>query len=279
LNPYRIYRDEAADALRRQATASSYRSFVAMPFREGFRYRSRRVFKTIISAAVDEANGRHQLPRSFAAPQRVDQPQGAVVITEEIVLGILESHIFIADLTLQNTGVVLETGIALGTKPNMQVVLITQHDPGKLHFDLRANNVIRYTPNGSVSPLADALCSAARHFEEQIKRFIVDVRKRLSPEALAALRWFAEIQQQNVHYSLHSKSRGPNFTDQDGPRRFDAAVTELRTRDLLWTDYAVGASPTGGDAFGMHATDFGWTLIESLWPTLRRPPGAKVTAT
>jgi hypothetical protein len=35
-------------------------------------------------------------------PQRVDNAPGhAVVITEEIVVGILESHIFLADVTLR----------------------------------------------------------------------------------------------------------------------------------------------------------------------------------
>lgn len=277
MNPYRIYRDEAAHALRRQATATQYGSFVAMPFREGVFYRSRNIFRRIISAAVDEANSRGELPRQFAPPQRVDRPQGAVVITEKIVLGILESHIFIADLTFQNPGVVLETGIAMGTKPNSQIVLITQHSPAKLHFDLKANNVVRYDPKGPASPIADAICSAAHHFEEQVKRFLVDVRKRLSPESLAALQWYGTIQQKNVHYSLHAGSRGPNFPEPDGVRRFDAATAELRSKDLLWTDYVVGASPIG-DAFGMHATEFGWAIIESVWPNLPRPNGAKVAA-
>lgn len=278
MNPYRIYRDEAADALRRQATATHYGSFVAMPFLESDDYRSRRVFETVIAAAVEEANRLGGLPRSFAPARRVDEPKGAVVITEEIVLGILESHIFIADLTLQNPGVVLETGIALGTKPNRQVVLISQHSPTELHFDLRANHVITYGASGAISEIAVAICSAARHFEEQVKRFLLDVQKRLSPESLAALAWYASIQQKNLHYSLHTGSRGPNFDDSDGPRRFDAATSELRARDLIWTDYAVGAGPHGNDAFGMHATDFGWMIIESIWPSMRKPKGAKVGA-
>ena len=48
------------------------------------------------------------------------------MITEEIVVRILESHLFIADLTFENPGVVLETGIAMGLKSNRQVILITQ---------------------------------------------------------------------------------------------------------------------------------------------------------
>lgn len=278
MNPYRIYRDEWAGALRRQATATHYASFVAMPFRESSSYRSHKIFQTVISAAVEEANNRGGLPRTFSVPQRVDRPQGAVVITEEIVLGILESHIFIADLTFQNPGVVLETGIALGTKANRQIVLISQGSLAKLHFDLKSNNVVKYRKNGPVSAIADAIRSAAQHFEAQVKRFLVDARTRLSPESHAALLWYATIQQQNLHYSLHADSRGPNFVGPDGPRRFDTATAELRSRDLLWTDYAAGAAPGGGDAFGMHATDFGWAIIESIWPHLPRPKGAKIAA-
>ncbi len=277
MNPYRIYRDEAADALRRQATAASYGSFVAMPFREGFFYRSRKIFQTVISAAVEEANTRGGLPRTFSPPRRVDRPQGAVVIAEEIVLGILESHIFIADLTFQNAGVVLETGIAFGTKPNRQIVLITQQNPTKLHFNLKANNVIPYRPKRTVSRIADAVHAAAQHYEEQVSRYLVDVQKRLSPESLVALLHYATIQQENVHYSLHSGNRGPNFADADGARRFDAATAELRGKDLLWTDYVVGAAPFG-DAYGMHATEFGWVIIESIWSHLPSPEGAKVSA-
>ncbi len=134
----------------------------------------------------------------------------------------------------------------------------------------------RYRPKGPVSAIADAIYSASQHYEQQVKRFLVDVRHRQSPESIAALLHFATVQQQNVHYSLHSGNRGVNFVGHDGARRFDAATAELRTKDLLWTDYAVGATPHG-DAFGMHATAFGWLIIESLWPHLPRPDGAKVS--
>jgi hypothetical protein len=247
-----------------------------MPFRDTWSYRSRKIFETVITAAVKEADRRGGLPRSFAPPHRVDQPQGAVVLTDEIVLGILECHIFIADLTLHNTGVVLESGIAFGTKPNRQIVLLTQQSFAKLHFDLKANHVTRYHPKGPISPIADAIYSAAEHYEQQVKRYLVDVRHRLSPGSLAALLHFASVQQKSIHNSLHPDSRGPNFAGPDGALRFDAATTELRAKDLLWTDYALGAAPHG-DAFGMHATAFGWLIIESLWPELPRPAAAKVS--
>jgi len=269
VNPYRIYRDEWTRALRLQATASEYTSFVAMPFQERFSYRSREILCEVIEGAVAEANRREGLPRRFEIPQRVDVPKGAVVITEEIVLHILESHIFIGDLTFENAGVVLETGIAMAMKPNRQIVLITQGRREELNFDLRNNNVISYNRKGSVSEIADALVAAGLHFEDQVKHYLTEVSKRLSPEAIAALKWYGTIQQKDRHNSLHANSRGPHFSNQDGVQRFDLAARELRDKDLLWTDYAVGAVQ-GGDAYGMHATDLGWAVIERNWPELKR---------
>lgn len=269
MNPYRIYRDEWANALRMQVTSSEYTSFVAMPFHERFSYRSREILSEVICGAVEEANRRKAVPRMFAKPQRVDIPRGAVVITEEIVLRILQSHVFIADLTFQNAGVILETGVALGTKPNNQLILITQGSHKELHFDLQSNNVISYNAKRSVSEIADAMVAAARHFESQAQHYIQSVTRRLSPEAIMALRWYGELQRKNKHYSLHAQQLGPHFAS-EGRQVFDRATGELRDKDLLWTDYAVGAMPGGGDAFGMHATELGWAVIENMWEDLRR---------
>src|SRR5688572_23615998 len=124
VNPYRIYRDEWAQALGKQATAAAYTCFVALPFREYFSYRSREILAEVIGAAIDEANRRRETPREFAEPVRVDVPGGATPITDDIVKGIIESHIFIGDVTFENAGVLLETGIALGTKPADQIIVV-----------------------------------------------------------------------------------------------------------------------------------------------------------
>lgn len=269
MNPYRIYRDEWANALRLQAIAAEYTSFVAMPFYEHFSYRSQEILCEVITAAIEEANRRGGLPRQFSSPQRGDTPKGAVVITEAIVLQILQSHIFIGDLTFQNAGVVLETGVAMGMKPIRQIVLITQGSLEELHFDLRNNKIVSYNPKGSVSEIADALIAAASHFEEQVQHYLTAVTRRLSPEAIAALKWYGTIQKKNKFFSLHSKSRGPHFSDEEGLQRFQLAIGELLSKDLLWTHLAVGAIPDG-DAFGMHATEFGWAVIEKMWPEFRQ---------
>ena len=172
MNPYRIYRDEWVRALTVQTTAARYTTFVAMPFQETFSYRSREILCTVIGGAIDEANRRAETPRTFAKPERIDLPTGATVITEDIVLRILESHIFIADVTFENAGVLLETGVALGTKPNAQIILITQGAHSDLHFDLRNNRVISYNTTGSVAEIATALVAAARYFEDQVQQQI-----------------------------------------------------------------------------------------------------------
>lgn len=270
MNPYRIYRDEWARALALQAEATSYATFVAMPFRESFSYRARHILSDVIGAAVEEANRARTTSRQFARPERVDTPKGAAVITEEIALGILNSHFFLADVTFQNPGVLLETGIAFAVKPGRQIILITQGSPAELHFDLRGNNVISYSPTGSVSEIAQALIAAARHFEEQLDYYAGNVAKRLSPDAMAVLNWYGTIQRKHPGLSLNAGSMGPNFQGPEARYRFEAATRELRDRDLLWTHYIVEALPNL-DLYGMHATDLGWVIIGNKWPALRRP--------
>ena len=192
-----------------------YTTFVAMPFRESASYHPKTVFSTVIVAAVKEANRRAQAKRKFDRPIRVDVPRGLVVITEGIVQGILENHFFLADVTLENPGVMLETGIALGTKPNRQVIAITHGSRQSLHFDLRNNNVISYGSRGSVGEIASALIDAARHFEEQVHYYILGVRQRIGPDSLALLHWYGSIQREHPDYSLHPGSRGPNLAGVD----------------------------------------------------------------
>jgi hypothetical protein len=247
MNPYRIYRDEWEDALANQATADEYTTFVAMPFRDHFSYRSNDVFSNVIVAAVTEANRRGEAKRKFARPARVDVPSGAIVITEEIILGILRSHFFLCDLTFENPGVILETGIALGTKPNRQLIAISQGSLRELHFDLRNNRVISYKPSGSVPEIASALLDAAKHFEEQVDHYITGVQQRIGPDSLALLNWYGNIQHQHVHFSLHPGNPGPNIKGANAAWRFESAARELREKKLLWTDYRAGAAE-GGDA-------------------------------
>ena len=85
-----------------------------MPFRDQFSYRSDRVFADVIEAAVAETRAAG-LTRQFAKPIRADKlTPNASEITDDIVEAILNSHFFLADLTLANQGVLVELGVALG---------------------------------------------------------------------------------------------------------------------------------------------------------------------
>ena len=130
MNPDRVYRQYRDDALAEQAGADRYSTFVATPFAETFRYRSSVVLNDVVVAAAREATSRAIAGlRPFADPYRAGQPQGAVEISEEILADILRCHLFVADLTLANSNVLLELGVALGLKPSPQILLLLDGDP------------------------------------------------------------------------------------------------------------------------------------------------------
>jgi hypothetical protein len=301
MNPDRIYRQHRDDALADQVTATEYATFVAMPFEERFSYRSRDVFKEVICAAATLATNRREMAIPFACPKRADDRPGvAGVITEDIVVDILESHFFVADLTFANAGVLLEAGAALGLKSNDQIIFLLQGDPRDLHFDIRNNRVIRYDSGGAVEVIATALIAAARAFEGDRQRYVESVKRSLSPDAIQCLRWYAELRKKHPgeHVSLHRKSAlqiiersmpldEVRMEPEEKERwilemllAFGHATRELIQRRLLWTDYktkvpATDLNPDAEpgqlvDVHGMHATDLGWAVIEHMWPELRR---------
>src|SRR5436190_21401876 len=111
MNPQRIYDQYRDDAMASLITAEKYSTFVAMPFGERFSYRAKEVYEKVIRAAAIRANELlKSAKRAFDAPHRIDDyGLAAVVITEEIMVKILQSHFFIGDLTNENAGVFLET--------------------------------------------------------------------------------------------------------------------------------------------------------------------------
>jgi len=273
MNPDRLYSQYREDMLAKQITSDEYSIFVAMPFQERYSYPSRNIFEKIIEASVLTANSLLETGRKFAMPRRVDDEPGvAGVITEDIVVRILECHIFFADLTSQNAGVLLETGVAFGLKPNNQIILITQDDLNTLHFDLRNNRVIRYTDEDSTKQIGEALKSSVNSFEIDIKSYIHSIQKTLSPDSIMCLNYYGRLRRDHPHdaYSLHLGVAQHCLGELDAVGRFNNATRELLSRKLIWTDYSVGAIP-GGDAFGMHATELGWALIENMWSNLKRP--------
>ncbi len=266
MNPDRIYQQYRDDALALQITAKVYSTFVAMPFEERFSYPSREIFNKVICGAAKEANCLIRNGRKFAEPMRADdEPGTAGVITEEIVTRILESHVFLADLTFQNPGVLLEAGIALGLKPNKQIILITQDPLNNLHFDIRNNRVLRYTQPGGIDRIAGALKAGVMAFETDREKYIDLIVKTLSSDAIRCLHFYGELchkkpdKKPSLHYGVVNESL--KFSRGD----FIMAVRELLERRLIWSDFKAN---TG--RYGMHATALGWAVIEDRWPNLCR---------
>jgi hypothetical protein len=267
MNPERIYQQHREDALSRQIEANKYSTFVAMPFRDSFSYQSKTVHKEIIQKAAEIANTKKTARIEFDVPKRADDASGqAVVITEEIVVDILESHIFLADLTFQNPGVILETGVALGLKPNRQIILISQGTAEELHFDIRNNMVNFYRDSSDIEKLADAMIAAAAAFEKDVDKYVNAVVKSLSDAAIQCLRWRGQKMRSNPNQSLHLGIAANIFNNRpsgEAALLFQLATQELLQRKLLYMHFSKNAQ---GEIFGMFATRLGEVLIKREWP-------------
>lgn len=265
MNPDRIYSNYRDDALAQQIAEKEYRTFVAMPFTNSFSYRFRAILDDVISSAAKIASDLKKVKKPFSTPTIVsDGATGAISITEKIVEEILYSHIFLADLTFNNPGVLLETGIAMGMKPNAQIVLIMQGKYEELHFDIRNNNVFAYNGKDAVNGLAERFISAANAFEQEADRRIRLIQQRLSPDAIALLKAYMHIQKQNSAASLHAGIAGQVMPGCRAFERFDAAARELLENHLLLTDWQAKIAE-GVDYFGMHATPIGKEFIRHVW--------------
>lgn len=272
MNPDRIYKQYRDDALALQFSASEYTTFVAMPFRDSFSYRSIEIYEEVFCRAAQRATELNEARLPFARPFRMDQaPGGSVVNREEIVVSILKSHLVLADLTMGNHGVLVEAGVALGLKPNRQVILVTQGDLGDLHFDIRNNSVLRYDSGNEVEVIAKAMVRGAKAFEEECVRYVIQLASRLTSDAILSMNLYGKLRRDNPNkrFSLHEGVRHQYFKGEDASIRFHQATRELLVMGLLETEYEVGGIP-GGDAWGMHATKLGWAFIEYMWKELHR---------
>ncbi len=193
MNPDRIYSSHRDDALAQKIGASEYTTFVAMPFTDSFSYRYKRVLEEIIQAAAKRATELRLAKRPFATPRIVsDGTPGAIAISDKIVEDILYSHLFVGDMTLNNPGAILEVGIAMGLKPNKQIILITQGKYEELHFDIRNNNVFSYNGADAVNELAQRFGAAALSFEEDADRQIRFIQRRMCPDATSLLNAYGQ---------------------------------------------------------------------------------------
>ncbi len=108
-------------------------AFILMPFSESLS----EVYEFLIKGALTEAG--YQV-------KRADDIKSQSNILEDIIKGIMESDLIVADLTESNANVYYELGIAHSFQK--KVVLITQ-DIEELPFDLRSYRVIGYSTHFS----------------------------------------------------------------------------------------------------------------------------------
>lgn len=125
-------------------------------------------------------------------------PGTANVITEDIVRKVLLSHFFVADLTDGNAGVLIETGIAMAFKPNSQIILITQSSLNELHFDIKENRTLTYSPDGNIDEIKKAFLAAARHIEDDRKKYVTQVSEGLTTDAIRTIHHYALMYQNPV---------------------------------------------------------------------------------
>ncbi len=111
----------------------SKKSFVLMPFSESLND----VYEFLIKGALSEAG--YQV-------KRADDIRSQSNILEDIVKGIIDSDLIVADLTDSNANVYYELGIAHALQK--KVVLITQ-DIDEIPFDLKSYRVIGYSTHFS----------------------------------------------------------------------------------------------------------------------------------
>lgn len=277
MNPEIIYSNFRDEALADMFSAEQYSTFVAMPFRGRFSYHPEVILEQVIQRAAAEANHlRGDQLKEFQTPQTVaGEPPTANVITEDIVKSILFSHFFLADLTGGNAGVLLETGIAMAFKPNTKIILITQDPLDLLHFDIRNNRVISYNPNGRIEQIREAFLAAAQSFENDRARYVTQVSRSLSTDAIRTLHcyasWYQTRESANGQPGLWYPHRMPQFFQEDytgqALNMFRLTLLELYQKRMIWTDYRTRRDESGEQyAWATHVTKLGWLLIRHLWP-------------
>jgi hypothetical protein len=191
----------------------------------------------------------------------------------------LEDHFFVGDLTGNNPGAILETGIALALKSNRRLVLITQDHQDAVHFDLKVTHVSRYKPDILVEIVARGLVEAAKLFEEETRLYITQVSASLTSDAISVLNIYGRLWKERQPSSIYQSVAGAleeRFRGEVGRVLFEQAARELFGHRLLWTDYRSNVAP-GTDSVGHHATELGWRVIEHIWQhdeKMRKPDGA-----
>jgi hypothetical protein len=253
MNPDRLWRELANDALADQINAATYGLFVAMPFRDQFSYHSDLVMVDVIGKAVEIADASSP-PRQFANAIRADRMSpNAKEITDVIVEGILFNHFFLADVTMANHGVLVELGVALALESINQIIVLVQGNVDDLHFDIQDNRYISYDRPDAVNEIARALLDGASSFEASFGNKMAAIRRTLSPQAVYLLNFYGRLRKQQPGLSLHAgvSQDDENLSSVPVLREvvFNSAAQELLGRGLLELDYAVADDGVNPDRF------------------------------
>jgi hypothetical protein len=99
------------------------------------------------------------------------------------------------DLTGNNPGVVVETGIALALKPNTRIVLVTQDELEMLHFDMKGIYFGRYEPQDLVDSTARGLVQAACEFDDEALQYVKNASASLISDAILLLNRYGSLWQ------------------------------------------------------------------------------------
>ncbi len=282
MNVERIYSLRRDEAFADLFEAERYKTFVAMPFNSRGGYPNERV-RALLKEVHDKANEACGNPR-FAPLYCVNELGNAARNQiDQIVEQILGSHIFLGDLTGNNFGVVIETGLALALKPNDRILLFSQDPIPDLHFDLKPTHVNQYTEGSLVALATEGLLQAAKAFETEADRYIRSITAALSSDAITLMGFFPQLWQQFANTSTNpslweeraesleaSDPQSRRFHGEIGHLRYIAGVRELLGKRLVWTDYRANAmrladEGRSADMFGLHPTRLGWTVINVIW--------------
>jgi len=279
MNPETIYSNFRDEALSQMFSADSYSTFVAIPFMGRFSYNPDLVLSDVIKKGAAKANEEKDVSlKNFQQPETVrSAAPTANVITEDIVKSILFSTFFLADLTGGNPGVLIESGIAMAFKSNTQIILITQEPLEQLHFDIRNNRVINYNPDGNIEQIKKAFLAAAQSFEADRRRYVTQVTKSMSTDAIRTLheyaQWYQDENAIQVQPGLWFPDRMPEFFKssygEQALNMFQLTLLELHEKRMIWTDYSTKLDDDNVEtyAWATHATKLGWLLIKHLWPS------------
>lgn len=214
--------------------------FVAMDF--GPQFRSR--WEKVISPAI-----RNVQPLQ---PHRVDASQISDSILAEILGGISNDRLIIADLTtlvsvggktLRNGNVMYEVGLAHAVRLPEEILLF-RSDSDSIPFDIANVRVNRYDPDGdpesAKAQMSEAIVKAIREID--LKRHMA-VKK--AAQSLDFLGWSVLAQACENGGVRHFETRTLVQSLGNTPR--NATIARLLELGALATDFTTSVDETGGD--------------------------------